>query len=74
VRTGRSTGLGKATGQITVWVPEETREGLAALATVAGMTMSEFVRERLIETVHGRLTLLRLRQGEGRRSLEKVSE
>jgi hypothetical protein len=74
VRTGRSTGLGKATGQINAWVPEETREGLVALATIAGLTTSEYVRERLIEIVHGRLTLLRLRQGEGRRSVEKVSE
>ncbi len=74
MRTGRSTGLGKATGQINAWVPEETREGLAALATVAGITMSEYVRERLIEIVHGRLEVLRLRQADGRRSVEKVTE
>lgn len=74
MRTGRSTGLGKATGQMSVLVPEETKEGLIALAAVAGLTTSEYVRERLIEIVHGRLTLLRLRQGEGRRSVEKASE
>lgn len=74
MRTGRSTRLGKATGQINAWVPEVTHEGLVALATIAGITLSEYVRERLIEIVHGRLEVLRLRQAEGRRSAGKVTE
>lgn len=74
MRTGRSTGLGKATAEVRSWIPEETHEGLAALATIAGMSMSEFVRERLIELVHGRLTLLRLRQAKEGRSGEKAAE
>jgi hypothetical protein len=60
--TGRSSGLGKLTADVRTWVPEETSEGLAALATIAGVTKGEYVRDVLMSFVHGRLTVMRLRQ------------
>jgi hypothetical protein len=73
MRTIRTSGLGKVTGEVKACVPEETNEALAALATVAGMTKSEYVRELLMGHVHGRLTVMRLRQGEpGRRGGTKA--
>lgn len=60
--TGRSSGLGKLTADVRTWVPEETSEGLAALATIAGVTKGEYVRDVLMSFVHGRLTVVRLRR------------
>ena len=40
----------------------ETSEGLAALATIAGVSKGEYVRDVLMSFVHGRLTVVRLRQ------------
>ncbi len=62
MRTGRSSGLGKLTGEVRAWLPEETNEALAALATVAGVTKSEYVRDVLMGWVHGRLTIVKVRQ------------
>jgi hypothetical protein len=62
VRTGRSSGLGKLTAEVRTWVPEETSEGLAALATLAGVSKGEYVRDVLMTFIHGRLTVVRLRQ------------
>lgn len=74
MRTGRSSGLGKATEEVRALVPEPTRQGLMALAVVSGLSMSEFLRQELISIVHGRLTLLRLRQSESFGSVEMPRE
>lgn len=54
--------MGKLTAEVRAWVPEATSEALAALATQAGVTRSEYVRDLLMVWVHGRLTVMRLRQ------------
>ncbi len=62
MRTGRSSGLGKLTEECRTWIPEATGEALSALAAAAGVTRSEYVRDLLMVSVHGRLTIMRLRQ------------
>jgi hypothetical protein len=62
VRTGRSSGLGKLTAEVSARVPEETDEALSALATVAGISKAEYVRGVLMSFVHGHLAMMRLRQ------------
>lgn len=62
MRNGKSSGMGKLTAEVRAWVPEVTREALTALATQAGVTRSEYVRDLLIVWVHGRLTVMRLRR------------
>ena len=52
--------MGKLTAEVRAWVPEVTSEALTALATQAGVTRSEYVRDLLMVVVHGRLTVMRL--------------
>jgi hypothetical protein len=64
MRSGTSSGMGKLTAEVRAWVPEATSEALRALAAQAGVTRSEFVRDLLMDWVHGpgRLTVMRLRR------------
>lgn len=62
MRTGRSSGLGKLTAECRAWLPQETDDALCALATLAGVTKGEYLRDVLMAFVHGRLALVRLRQ------------
>ena len=57
--------MGKLTAEVKAWVPEETSEALQALATQAGVSRSEYIRDLLMVWVHGRLTVMRLRQPGG---------
>lgn len=53
-RSGQSNPLGKCTEELKTQVPEDIREQLHALAALDGLTPSEYLREMIIEHLHGR--------------------
>lgn len=53
-RSGRSNPLGKMTAEIPKFrVPEETHEALEREARLAGLSLTEFIRELLMIRAHG---------------------
>ena len=59
-RSGNSNPFGKCTEEVKTLLPPEAKEALAALAVVAGQSTSEYVRDRLMEHVYGKLHMMRL--------------
>jgi hypothetical protein len=61
VRTGNP-GFGKLTAEIRAWVPEDTDEGIVALAARAGVPKGAYVRAVLMCHVHGHVSVASLRE------------
>ena len=61
-RPAQTSPFGKCTEQLKVWVDEETRDALAALAYLQGMSVSEYLRHQIFAHVYGYRTLMRLHQ------------
>ncbi len=61
-RPAASAPFGKCTEQLKVWVDEETRDALAAMAYLQGVPVSEYLRHLILAHVYGHRTLLRLHQ------------
>jgi predicted DNA-binding protein len=58
---GESHPLGKLTAEVKTMLPEETDELLSFLASAHRMKKAEYIRNVLIEHVHGRAEVIRLR-------------
>lgn len=59
MRNGNSNPLGKLIEK-KIFLPEQTEEALIALAYLAGIPFSEYVRTVLMQHAHGHVTLMRL--------------
>lgn len=55
--------FGKLTAEIRAWVPEDTDEGIVALAARAGVPKGAYVRAVLMCHVHGHVCVASLREG-----------
>lgn len=62
-RTVSTCPLGKCTREVKTLVPEEMGDDLAAVAHIAGKTVSEYVRDHLALHLYGQKRMLRLAQG-----------
>jgi len=58
-RIGRSDPGGKLTSRLDVPVSEELADAVTALATIAGVSKSEWVRALLEKTIWGELSMMR---------------
>ena len=58
---GESSPLGKLTAEIKTMVAEETDELLAFLASAHRMKKAEYIRAVLVDHVHGRAEVVRMR-------------
>lgn len=65
-RPAQSSPLGKREHELKTLVDEPTRDAVAALACLAGMTVSEYLRELVCRDVYGSLELARLQTGRAR--------
>lgn len=54
--------LGKCDTELKTQVPEQLRDEVAALATLRGQTVSEYVRELITLHVRGHIGVIRLQQ------------
>lgn len=58
-RSGRSNADGKLTQRFDVPVSEELNEAVIALATIAGVSKAEWLRNLIERAVHGELSMVR---------------
>lgn len=58
-RSGRSNPDGKLVCRIEVMLSEETADAVIALATIGGVSKSEWMRDAVEGVVHGRLYMVR---------------
>ena len=58
-RSGRTDPSGKLTSRLDVPVSQETEEAVIAMATLTGMTKSEFVRHILERALFGEFNVMR---------------
>lgn len=66
-RSGGTSALGKNSEEVKTLVPQELKERLQALAVLAGVNLSEYVREVLTGHVYGQFSLLQMKsQGRNR--------
>ncbi len=66
-RSGGTNPLGKNSEEVKTLVPPELKERLQALSTIAGINLSEYVREILLGHVYGQFSLLQMKsQGRNR--------
>ena len=63
-RSGRSDPSGKLTSRLDVPVSQDLEEAVIALATLAGVPKSEWVRRMLERAVWGELTMVRRLSGQ----------
>ena len=73
-RSGRSSGQGKCTEEVKTLVPAELKEELTGLAFVAGVPLSEYVREVLTTHARGAVYALRVRALQGAATAGKGKE
>lgn len=59
-RSGNTNGMGKCSEEVKTHVPEDVKNALVTLATVNGMTLSEYTRSVLQDHAFGRLHTVRL--------------
>ena len=64
-RSGSSCSFGKCTEEIKAKFPEEVKDQIAALATLNGLTVSEYLRDMCIAHVYGHVATLRAKYGNG---------
>lgn len=67
---------GKATAEAKTHLPEEDRDALAALALIAGQTVSEYMRDLILEHLHGQLWKVRVAQSRfnGRAGISPIQD
>ena len=62
MRSDKTGPMGRLDDSLHILVPDELKQELGALATLAGVPPSEYIRDVLIRHVHGHLGIIRLAQ------------
>jgi hypothetical protein len=71
-RSGDTNPLGKNSAEVKTLVPEELKERLQAMSTIAGVNLSEFVREILTDYIYGHFAALQMKsQGRNREGIRQ---